>query len=281
VIIDTHIHVWNFEQADYLWLEWDTSILNRTYSIAEIETERKAINITAGVLVQAANNLEDTNWMLQVANDTTWIAGVVGWLPLTDPVATQKLLEEKYLKEKYFKGVRHLIHDEEDATWLLQPSVIENLRLLAAHNIPYDVVGVLPAHIKTVLKVAELIPDLRMIFDHLNKPPILKKEKFGEWGVLMKTAAQHKNFYGKISGLGTASGNPTAWTNDDLKPYVEFALQNFGLDRCLCGGDWPVSLLAGSYTKTWTAYQQIINELVGEKNAERVFYTNAQQFYKL
>jgi L-fuconolactonase len=281
MVVDTHIHVWNFKQAYYLWLEGNTSILNRTYNIDEIEAERKAVNITAGVLVQAANNLEDTDWMIQVANSTNWIAGVVGWLPLTDTVATQKLLEEKYLKEKYFKGVRHLIHDEADPTWLLQPSVIESLRLLAAHNISYDVVGVLPAHIKTALQVAELIPDLRIIFDHLNQPPILKKEKFGEWGVLMKTAAQHKNFCAKISGLGTASGNPTAWTNDDVKPYIEFTLQNFGPDRCLCGGDWPVSLLAGSYIKTWTSYQQIINELIGAKNAEKVFYANAQQFYRL
>ena len=281
MIADTHIHAWNFEQAHYLWLEGNTSILNRTYNIEEIETERKAVNIIAGVLVQAADNLEDTNWMLHVANETEWIAGVVGWLPLADPAATQKLLEEKYLKEKYFKGVRHLIHDEADPEWLLQPGVLESLHLLAAHDISYDVVGVLSAHIETVLKVAELIPDLRMVFDHLNQPPIFKKEKFGAWGELMKTAAQHKNFYAKISGLGTASGNPTEWNNGDLKPYVEFALQNFGTDRCLCGGDWPVSLLACSYTRTWKAYQQIINELINGKDAAKVFYTNAQQFYKL
>jgi L-fuconolactonase len=281
MIADTHIHVWNFQQAYYLWLEGDNSILNRTYNIEEIETERKNLGIVSGVLVQAANNLEDTNWMLQVAKTTNWISGVVGWLPLTDPVATQKLLEEKYVKEKYFKGVRHLIHDEEDSKWLLQPAVIESLQLLAAHDIPYDVVGVLPAHIETVLKVSELVPNLRMVFDHLNQPPIFKKEKFGAWGPLMKTAAQHKNMYAKISGLGTASGDPEGWRPDDLKPYVEFALQNFGTDRCFCGGDWPVSLLAGSYTKIWKAYEQIINELISKEDAAKVFYTNAQKFYNL
>ena len=97
MIADTHIHVWNFQQADYPWLKGDTSILNRTYNIEEIETERKNLNITAGVLVQAANNVEDTDWMLEVANTHEWIKGVVGWLPLTDIAATQKLLEEKYL----------------------------------------------------------------------------------------------------------------------------------------------------------------------------------------
>jgi L-fuconolactonase len=281
MIADTHIHVWNFQQAEYLWLKGDTSILNRTYNIEEIEAERKNLNITAGVLVQAANNLEDTDWMLEVANTHEWIKGVVGWLPLTDTAATQKLLEEKYLKNSYFKGVRHLIHDEADPTWLLQPAVIESLKLLAAHDISYDIVGVLPAHIKTALKVAEQVPGLRMIFDHLNAPPILAKEKFGVWGELMKTAAQHKNFHAKISGLATASGNFSGWTNDDLKPYIEFALQNFGTDRCFCGGDWPVALLAGSYTKTWTAYRQILNELLSEEEETKIFYSNAQQFYKL
>lgn len=281
MIADTHIHVWNFKQAQYLWLEGDTSILNRTYNIEEIETERKSLNITSGVLVQAANNLEDTNWMLEVADTHEWIKGVVSWLPLTDPADTQKLLEEKYLKNKYFKGVRHLIHDEADPKWLLQPAVIESLQLLTAHNISYDVVGVLPEHIRTVLKVAELVPNLRMIFDHLNAPPIASKEKFGKWGELMKEAAQHKNFYAKISGLGTVTSKGDKWNNDDLKPYIEFAVQNFGSNRCLCGGDWPVSLLAGSYTKTWTAYQQIINEFLPEEEVAKVFYTNAQQFYKL
>jgi L-fuconolactonase len=281
MIADTHIHVWNFEKAYYRWLEGNTSILNRTYGIEEIEEERKACGITTGVLVQAANNLEDTNWMLEVARNTDWIKGVVGWLPLEDPSATEQLLENEYLKNPYFKGVRHLIHDEPDPRWLLQPAVIESLRLLAAKDIPYDIVGVLPAHIETVLEVSELVPDLRMIFDHLNAPPIRSGEQFGSWGELMTRAAAHPNFYAKISGLGTVAADDNSWTTDDLKPCLEFILQNFGVDRCLCGGDWPVSLLAGSYTQTWTAYRKLINELVTKKEAAKIFYSNAAQFYKL
>ena len=281
MIADTHIHVWNFQQAEYPWLDGNTSILNRTYNIEEIETERKNLNITSGVLVQASNNLEDTNWMIEVATLTPWINGVVGWLPIADTEKTQQLLEEKYLSEKYFKGVRHLIHDEADPKWLLQPEVIKSLQLLAKHNISYDVVGVLPAHIETVLKVAEQVPNLRMIFDHLNAPPIATKEKFGRWGELISEAAKNKNFYAKISGLGTVVNNSDQWSNKDLKPYIEFVLEKCGTDRCLCGGDWPVSLLAGTYTRTWNAYQEIINELVSQEESEKVFYSNAQQFYKL
>lgn len=280
-IIDTHIHVWNFEKASYPWLDGNTSVLNRTYYIGEIEKERKAANITGGVLVQASNNTEDTDWMLEVAEATEWINGVVGWLPLTDPVATLQLLEEKYLRNKYFKGVRHLIHDEADPKWLLQPRVLESLETLASFDISYDVVGVLPEHIRTVLAVAEKVPALRMIFDHLNQPPIQQNEKFGEWGGLMKTASAHVNFYAKISGLGTTTGKTSGWNATDIKPYVEFILENFGTSRCCCGGDWPVSLLAGSYADTWMSYKEVFNELTTGADSDKVFFSNAQEFYKL
>ena len=279
-IIDTHIHVWNFEKAAYPWLDGNTSILNRTYNIEEIETERNAVGVTGGVLVQASNNLEDTDWMLEVAANTSWIKGVVGWLPLIDTAATEKALNE-YSNDNYFKGVRHLIHDEADPKWLLQAVVIDSLRILAEKNITYDVVGVLPQHIETVLKVAEKIPELKMVFDHLNQPPMKSNERFGAWGELMKTASRHKNFHAKISGLGTATANPEQWGVEDIKPYVSFVLEQFGTHRCFCGGDWPVSLLAGSYTKTWTTYQSVINELLNETDREKMFYTNAKQFYNL
>lgn len=279
MIADTHIHIWDFNRADYAWLKNNTTILNRTYSVEELETERREMGISSGILVQAANNFEDTDWMLHVAENTDWIAGIVGWLPLTDPDATLKALQRKYGKEKYFKGVRHLIHNEADPKWLLQPEVIDSLKILAEHDITYDVVGVLPAHIETALEVAEKVPGLRMVFDHLNQPPIATKERFGIWGELMKEAAKHKNLYAKISGLGTASGNFEDWKAADIKPYIEFIIDQFGTDRCFCGGDWPVSLLAGSYIKTWTSYKDIIAELANESDREKIFYTNAKSFY--
>lgn len=279
-IIDTHIHVWNFDKATYPWLDGNTSILNRTYNIGEIEIERNTVGVTEGVLVQASNNLEDTDWMLEVAENTGWIKGVVGWLPLMNTAATVNTLD-KYSSNNYFKGVRHLIHDEADPKWLLQPPVIDSLKILAERNITYDVVGVLSQHIKTVLEVAEKIQGLRMVFDHLNQPPMKINERFGKWGDLMKIASQHKNFHAKISGLGTATADTGNWGVEDVKPYVSFVLEHFGTDRCFCGGDWPVSLLAGSYTKTWTTYRSVITELLNEQESEKIFYNNAQQFYNL
>ena len=282
MLVDTHIHVWDLERAEYPWLSGNNSILNRTWKIEELESERKKAGVTMGVLVQASGNFEDTDLMMEVAEQTDWIAGVVAWLPLTDPVATQKILNEKYLKEKYFKGVRHQVHDEANANWLQQDEVIESLKILAAHNIPYDLVGVLTGHIETALKIAEKIPDLLMVFDHLNQPPIGTNEKFGIWGELIKQAAGHENFYAKISGLGTIAGKSKEWGADCIKPYIEFVLKHFGTDRCFCGGDWPVSELAGGYSKTWSIYKDVINELIKEADErEKIFYKNAQKFYGL
>ena len=280
-IIDTHVHIWDLDKAHYPWLHGDTSILNRTWRIEEIENERKQVGITAGVLVQASGNMEDTELMLETAYKTDWIAGVVGWLPLLDTKATHLLVEKRFLNEHYFKGVRHQTHDEKDPKWLLQPAVIDSLKLLASLDIPCDVVGILPSHIETVIEVADKIPELRMVFDHLSWPPIPTKEKFGRWGELMRIAAQKKNLYAKISGLGTASGNFQKRTADDIKPYVEFILQRFGNDRCFCGGDWPVSMLANSYVETWQITKDILDSLLNEAGREKVYFYNANNFYNL
>jgi L-fuconolactonase len=279
-IVDTHVHVWNFERAEYAWLRGDTSILNRNYHIEELEKERKKAGVTDSVLVQAANNFEDSDWMLEVAENTEWIKGVVGWLPLMNPQQTAKVLGEKYYNQKYFKGVRHLIHDEPDSKWLLQKEVLESLQILSDYHLPYDVVGILPEHIETALAVSEKTPSLKMVFDHLNQPPIASTENFGRWEELMKEAAKHSNFFAKISGLGTKS-KKAEWSKDDIQPYIEFVLQHFGADRCFCGGDWPVSLLTGSYSRTWSIYREVIDSLLNKEEQQKIYYQNAVSFYKL
>lgn len=280
-IIDTHIHIWNLERGRYEWLDGDTSILNRTYEIEELLPEMAKTPVASGILVQAANNLEDTDLMLETARQHEEIIGVVGWLPLLDTKRTDALLKERFLKEPYFKGVRHLIHNEQDPQWLLQPDVLESLEILATYNIPFDIVGINDDHLKTAIRVAERIPDLRMVLDHLNQPPVKAGEQFGTWGSLMKDIASNSKVYAKISGLGTASGNFTGWTADDITPCISYVLTKFGTNRCFCGGDWPVSTLAGSYSMHWERYIRIINNLLSEEEAEKVFYKNAGAFYNL
>ena len=280
-MIDAHVHVWDFEKAEYPWLAGNNTLLNRTYSLEELEPARLCAGVGSGLLVQAANNREDTEWMLAVAANHGWIEGVVGWLPLLDPAATAGILERDYTAEGLLKGVRHLIHDERDADWLLQDPVLESLGLLASRGIPYDVVGVTTGHLRTVLRVAHQWPSLQLVLDHLNQPPIAAPGMLKEWSDLMKAAAGHANIHVKISGLGTAAGKGMDWRPEDLELWVEFAVDQFGPDRCMCGGDWPVCLLAGSYEKTWAAYRGIISKYLGKEDQERLYGDNARRFYGL
>ena len=279
-IVDTHVHIWDFDKAEYSWLKGNTSILNRSYRIDELEKERREAGIVAGVLVQAANNLQETDYMLHVAADTEWIKGVVGWLPLLNPDETERLLEDQYAKNPYFKGVRHLIHDEQDPKWLLQHEVLESLGILSYHKIPYDVVGTMPEHISTVLEIADELPDFMLVFDHLNQPPIDSGERFGKWGEVMKEAARHTRIYAKLSGLGTASKNAD-WSQKNIQPYIEFIIEQFGVERVFCGGDWPVSLLAGSYSRTWKIYRDVLESILTKEEQHKVLFSNAMDFYKL
>lgn len=279
--IDSHIHIWNFERARYTWLEGNTTILNRDYNIDELEPQVAAAGVTAGILVQAANTEEETVYMLDVAAQTPWLKGVVGWLPLHEPEKVAEIMESGYATNPFFKGVRHLIHDEPTTDWLLQPQVLDSLRLLAAANIPFDVVGILPAHLETVLRLLSKIPELSVVLDHLNQPPIQQGRRFGRWGELFSEVAGHATACAKISGLGTTTGKGVRWSSTDITPAVEFALMAFGPDRCFCGGDWPVSLLAGTYGQTWHIYRETLSALLTETELKKVMACNAVRFYNL
>ena len=119
-----------------------------------------------------------------------------------------------------------------------------------------------------------------MVLDHLNAPPIDGDTKFGRWGMLLKEIAKNKNIYAKISGLGTVAGKEK-FNADHLKPYVDFIISQFTQDRCFCGGDWPVSLLAADYVTTWSIYKEVLASLLEDGELEKVYSGNAIQFYNL
>ena len=279
-VIDTHMHSWDLQKVRYSWLDGDTSILAQNYYPSDIEAQLASAHVKATVMVQSANNLEDTAFMFECADKYNWIIGVVGWVDLLDTEKAKQQLEA-HIKNKYFKGIRHLIHDEPDSSWLLQPSVIKSLEILANHGLPFDVVGVKTEHIKAAIQVAKQIPHLKMVFDHLNHPPIATNEQFGAWGDAIAEAAAMPNFYAKISGLGTCCANFNDWSATTIEPYVSYVLQHFGVDKLMIGGDWPVSLLAGDYVTTHHQYQAVLEKLVAPQNQQKIFVDNATTFYKL
>jgi len=246
--IDSHQHFWNIHKTDYPWLVPAYGPIYAPFYPRDLEPQLKEAGVDKTVLVQSMDSFEDTVSMLTQAEDYDWIGAVVGWVPLLDHSSEVKALD-RYSKNPKFRGIRHLIHEEKDPDWVVQPAVIEGLRILADYNMSFDVVAVFPNHLKHIPTLAEKVPNLTLIIDHLAKPPI-KDKQMGAWADQISIAAQYPNVYAKVSGLNTAA-DWSNWSAADLKPYIDYAIEKFGADRLMFGSDWPVAILAGDYAKVW------------------------------
>ena len=238
--IDAHQHYWKLSEVEYSWLIPDYGAIYDSFTPEQLQPQVKAAGIDKTVLVQSADSYEDTASMLVKADYNEWIGAVVGWVNLLDPVETNKRLE-MYKKNPKFVGIRHLIHTEADGDWVVQDAVIESLNVLASHGMTFDVVAVFPNHLKHVPTLVEKVPTLKIVIDHLAKPPMGQAESL--WFEQMAAAAESPNVYAKLSGQ---FDNPKL-TVDDVRPYTDFALEKFGADRIMFGSDWPVCILGGSY----------------------------------
>lgn len=245
--VDAHQHFWNLAAVDYPWLKRaEYGPIRRDFEPADLEPLLRSAGIARTVTVQAANSLEDTDAMLARAERHPWIAAVIGWVPLLDPGEAERALE-RYRDHPAFRGVRHLVHDEPDPDWLLRAGVRESLALLADRGLVFEIPAVFPRHLVHVPHLAAELPRLKIVIDHLAKPPIATG-KLEPWATQLAAAAAHPNVYAKVSGLNTAA-DPERWSAQDLRPFVAVALEAFGPERLMFGSDWPVCLMAGDYER--------------------------------
>jgi L-fuconolactonase len=274
-MIDAHQHFWRVGRFDYPWMKSDNAILYRDYLPAQLKPELRANGVEKTVLVQASNSVAESRWLLQLADENSFIAGVVGWVDLMS-LETASQLEELTGHPK-LKGVRHLVESEPEDDWLVHSEVLSSLRLLSAFNLSFDLL-VHTRHLKYARQVAEECPDLALVIDHLAKPQIARGE-FEEWARELRPLAAYSNVCCKLSGLVTEA-NWSTWTTDDLRPYVDYALQLFGAERLLFGSDYPVCLLAASYERVLQSFQELLKDLSGD-DRDRIFGGNAARFYGL
>lgn len=273
-VVDAHQHFWNLETGSYPWLTPESGPIFRTFEPEELIPQLAAAGVERTVLVQSMDSYADTDAMLAQADAHDFIGAVVGWVPLDRPEEAAGALE-RYRWHPRFAGVRHLIHDDPDPDWVVRDAVIEGLRLLAAAEVPFDVVAVLPRHLEHVPALAERVPGLRMVIDHLAKPPI-KDRGWEPWASLLARAAECPGVYAKVSGLNTAASE--GWTGEELRPYVEHAVELFGPGRLMFGSDWPVATLAGDYAKVWRETRVALSGL-GEAERAMVLGGTAAHFY--
>ena len=274
-IIDSHQHFWQVGRFDYPWMSADNATLYRDYLPDDLEPISKNYGVRRTVLVQASNSLAETRWLLELADRHAFIAGVVGWVDLTSPQVESQVVG--FVTHPKFKGVRHLVESEPADDWLAQPQVIRGLNVLAAHGVAYDLL-VHTRHLKHVLTVAERCPNLRLVVDHLAKPPVAARD-IEEWSREMRAVAQIPGIHCKLSGLVTEADH-ARWTAADLKPYVECALEWFGPARMMIGSDWPDCLLAAPYERALDAYRALLAGL-NEGERQAVLAGTAARFYRL
>ena len=283
LVVDAHQHFWTYGTYQTSWMEappyvGDPSFqpLRRSFQPDDLMPELKGTGVHCTVTIEAADGLAENEALLANARTHDWIAGVVGWVPLSQPSEVEPALDA-YTGETALVGVRHLINVEPDPDWIIRPDVLEGLRILATRRLTFDYVGILPRHLEHVSLIAQRIPDLRIVIDHLGKPPIAAK-KFEPWSSLVAHAARMPNVFAKVSGLDI--GPAEDWTVADIAPYVDRALELFGPKRLMFGSDWPVAKLRGGYSKVWRETNLAIARLSRDER-DWILGGTATAFYRL
>jgi len=254
--IDAHQHFWQLTRFHYAWMPEGESVLKRDYLPEDLGPILEEHRFDGCIAVQATTDPGEAQWLLHLAEANSFIKGAVVWTDLTSPGLHAELdILQQSLK---FKGIRHPVHDEPDARWLLREDVLAGLMELARRDIPYDLL-LRPIHLPLVPLVADRVPNLRMVIDHIAKPPIVEGKLEG-WAQSLSEAAKLPQVFCKLSGMVTEA-NLQTWKAQDLQPFIAHTLKVFGPERCMFGSDWPVCRLAAGWKQVLAAFTQACGPL--------------------
>ena len=273
-IIDAHHHLWLYNLVDYEWMDESMEVLKRDYTPADLEKEMGKSGVDGTVVVQARQLIEETTWLLEMAEQNSFIKGVVGWLDLQSDELRSQL--DLFASHPKLVGVRHVIHDEPDDDFMLRPAFVKGIELLQNYNLTYDLL-LFPKHLDRALELVNMFPEQRFVLDHISKP-FIKAGILEPWKGDMEALASQANVWCKISGMVTEA-DLNKWKYQDFVPFMQSVVEAFGTDRIMLGSDWPVCLLAGTYSKV---YQLVYNftKTLSTFEQEAIFGNNAFRFYQ-
>ncbi len=275
MIIDSHQHFWKYHPETHVWIDNNMASIRRDFLPADLKIVYIENGIDGCVAVQADQTLEETDFLLDLARDTDFIKGVVGWVDLRAKNVDETL--EKYASNAKLKGWRHVVQGEADHNFLLRPEFLQGISYLEKYGYTYDIL-VFPHQLGAVLEFVKHFPHQKFVIDHIAKPYI--KDGFYEgWAVLMEAIAQHENVYCKVSGMITEA-DYNAWTPEQIHPYLHHVLEIFGSERVMFGSDWPVCLVAGNYGQVKAVVTDFISGL-SVMDKSMIMGENAQSFYRL
>lgn len=277
MMIDAHQHYWNPARGDYDWMPMDNEVLARQYAPADLTPHLKNHHIKATVLVQAAATIQETEYMLGIADATPSVAGVVGWIDFEKPEDLEHL--KRLAKHPKFLGIRPMIQDLPDVDWMLREDVQWGFKAVCDLGLTFDALG-FPQHLANFLTILKRYRDMRVVVDHCMKPQIRdhSPDNLAFWADGMAKIAQETNAHCKFSALVTEAR--PEWTVEDLRPYTDHLFKVFGPDRMMWGSDWPVCQLAATYDE-WRAAAIDLTSHLDEAGRAAVFGGTAKAFYQL
>jgi L-fuconolactonase len=273
--IDAHQHFWRYNEREYGWIDDSMEALRRDFLPDDLKPELECNGFQGCVAVQARQTLEETRWLLELAERVPFIFGVVGWVDLRSPRLRFEL--ESLAKNPKLVGVRHIVQSEPDARFLLQPRFLRGIAMLEEFDLAYDIL-IYTRHLRVAAEFVARFPRQRFVLDHLAKPPI-KSAAIDVWEPGIRELAAFPNVYCKVSGLVTEA-DWHAWKPEDLRPYMDVVSKCFGPGRLMIGSDWPVCTVAGSYSQVMDVAKDYLRRF-SAKERDAVLGGNATSFWRL
>lgn len=274
MIIDSHQHFWKYEPAKHSWIDDDMKAIRRDFLPAELEVVFREQGVAGSVAVEADQNEAETEYLIALSQQYSFIKGVVGYTDLRAENVAERL--DYFSRFPVVKGFRHVLQSQ-DPSFMLQPSFLRGIGMLKAFGFTYDVL-VFPQHLKAVKEMIAQFPDQWFVLDHLAKPYI-KKGLIEEWEKDIRELAVFPNLCCKISGMVTEA-DYTNWQTADFTPYLDVVVNFFGTKRLLYGSDWPVCTVAASYGQVSAIIKDYFATF-SPAEQEEVFSGNATRFYHL
>jgi L-fuconolactonase len=272
--LDSHQHFWTYNPTEFGWIDDSMAILRRDFLPEHLMPELKNTGVQGSVAVQTRQTLEETRWLLELAERSPWILGAVGWVDLRSPDIRSQLKDLS--QNPRLVGIRHIVQSEPDDRFLLQADFLRGISVLEEFDLAYDIL-IYTKHLPVAAEFVERFPRQRFVLDHLAKPPI-KSGSIDSWAQGISRLATFPNVC-KLLGLVTEA-DWRHWKSEQIIPFLDVAFKSFGPDWLMIGSDWPVCLVAASYARALEVVKGYLLENSPECQ-DRVLGGNAQRFWRL
>lgn len=273
--IDAHHHVWRYDPREYSWIDESMAVLRRDFLPQDLAGEIGRVGIDGVVTVQARQTLGETRWLLSFAEENDFMFGVVGWVPLAEEGVAESLGE--FASHPKLRGVRHVLQDEPDESYMLRPAFNAGVRMLREAGLVYDIL-IFERHLPQTIEFVDRHPEQLFVLDHIAKPRI-RDGLIDPWRANIRELAKRENVYCKLSGMVTEA-NWHSWDEAGLLPYLDTVLEAFGPARLMFGSDWPVCLVACEYERWFGIVSRYVSKLAAGEQA-RVLGGTAVEAYRL